>query len=71
LPRDIELEVEALIAELRGEAPVSSRPTEEAVNETSRAGSLSLRSLFRFLPHPGLIGLRRGSVDDCGASDRR
>lgn len=70
LPRDIELEVETLIAELRGEARVPLPPTEEAVNEASRARSLSVHSLLRFLPHVGLIGLRRDSVDGSGANDR-
>ena len=68
LPRDIELEVEALIAELRGEARVPFRPAEERVNEASRARSLGVRSLFRFLPQ---AGLRRDSVGGSGANDQR
>ena len=50
LPRDIELEVEELIAELRGETRVPSR---EAVKEPSHARGLGVRSLLRFLPTRG------------------
>jgi hypothetical protein len=71
LPRDIELEVEMLLSDIRGEARVPLPPAEEGVGEASWARGPSLRDLRRFLPRADFIRQRRRSVEDSGADDRR
>ena len=66
LPRDLELEVETLLADLRG---VPVLPAEETAREASRGHGLSLRSFSRFLPDAGFVRLRRPSVGGSSAND--
>jgi len=53
LPPDIQLEVETLIADLRGERSVPLRPADEAVNK-----ALDARGSSRHTRHAGLPVLR-------------
>lgn len=71
LPREIELEVEVLLSDLRGEAGVPFRPANEAVAGASRARGTSLRDLFRFLPHAEFMRPRGRSAGGSSAADRR
>jgi hypothetical protein len=64
LPREIELEVETLLADLRGEAPIAA--AEEAVNEASSARGAGLRSLSRFLPRAEVFRPRTRSANGAG-----
>ena len=68
LPREIELEVETLIADLRG---VPFRLAEETVSQAPSGRRMGLRSLSRFLPLAKSDGLGRRSVGSPGADDRR
>jgi hypothetical protein len=68
LPRDIELEVETLLSDLRG---VPLRPGAEMVRAASSGHRPGLGSLSRLLSHARSNGLRRRSAGGPGVEDRR
>lgn len=66
LPPDIQLEVETLLADLRG-AP--SPGVDEAIRDAPKGRGLGFRGLIRLLPTAGLVGPRSRFIGGSGAND--